>query len=105
MLSGTGQVSRDCSDDEVAIWMDVIAAWKVDEQRPKQLVKLIKQGIPEALRVEVWQRLCNCDSSQDMIDNYKLLITKVNKTISLYSSEIHWKKIVLIQIINIAGEQ
>jgi P2-related tail formation protein len=77
MLSGTGEVSKDCSADELASWAEVLDSWQVNEQRPKLLVKLAKQGIPEALRGEVWQRLSNCDNSQEMMDRYRMLITKV----------------------------
>ncbi|XP_011506211.1 PREDICTED: rab GTPase-activating protein 1-like isoform X2 [Ceratosolen solmsi marchali] len=76
MLSGTGEVSKDCSADELASWAEVLDSWQVNEQRPKLLVKLTKQGIPEALRGEVWQRLSNCDNSQEMMDRYRMLITK-----------------------------
>lgn len=67
MLSGTGEVSKDCSADELASWAEVLDSWQVNEQRPKLLIKLTKQGIPEALRGEVWQRLSNCDNSQEMM--------------------------------------
>lgn len=76
MLSGTGEVSKDCSADELANWQEVIDSWQINQQRPKLLVKLARQGIPEALRGEVWQRLSNCDNSQDMMDKYRILITK-----------------------------
>lgn len=78
MLSGTGEVSKDCSADELASWAEVLDSWQFNEQRPKLLIKLTKQGIPEALRGEVWQRLSNCDNSQEMMDKYRLLITKVS---------------------------
>lgn len=78
MLSGTGEVSKDCSADELASWAEVLDSWQVNEQRPKLLIKLAKQGIPEALRGEVWQRLSNCDNSQEMMDKYRMLITKVS---------------------------
>lgn len=78
MLSGTGEVSKDCSADELASWAEVLDSWQVNEQRPKLLIKLTKQGIPEALRGEVWQRLSNCDNSQEMMDKYRMLITKVS---------------------------
>ncbi|XP_003699843.1 GTPase activating protein and centrosome-associated isoform X2 [Megachile rotundata] len=76
MLSGTGEVSKDCSADELASWAEVLDSWQVNEQRPKLLIKLTKQGIPEALRGEVWQRLSNCNNSQEMMDKYRTLITK-----------------------------
>lgn len=78
MLSGTGEVSKDCSAGELASWGEVLDSWQINDQRPKLLIKLTKQGIPEALRGEVWQRLSNCDNSQEMMDKYRTLITKVN---------------------------
>ncbi|XP_025155912.1 rab GTPase-activating protein 1-like isoform X5 [Harpegnathos saltator] len=89
MLSGTGEVSKDCSADELASWAEVLDSWQVNEQRPKLLVKLAKQGIPEALRGEVWQRLSNCDSSQEMMDKYRMLITKESSCESVILRDIN----------------
>ncbi|XP_012282451.1 rab GTPase-activating protein 1-like isoform X3 [Orussus abietinus] len=89
MLSGTGEVSKDCSADELASWAEVLDSWQVNEQRPKLLVKLTKQGIPEALRGEVWQRLSNCDNSQDMMDKYRTLITKESSCESVILRDIN----------------
>ncbi|XP_044593571.1 rab GTPase-activating protein 1-like isoform X2 [Cotesia glomerata] len=77
MLSGTGEVSKDCSADELASWSEVLEFW-TGKHRPKLLVKLTRAGIPEALRGEVWQRLTDtcCDNSQEMMDRYRVLITK-----------------------------
>ncbi|XP_008551908.1 rab GTPase-activating protein 1-like isoform X1 [Microplitis demolitor] len=75
MLSGTGEVSKDCSADELASWSEVLDSWQ-GKHRPKLLIKLTRAGIPEALRGEVWQRLSCCDNSQEMMDKYRVLITK-----------------------------
>ncbi|XP_043253805.1 rab GTPase-activating protein 1-like [Colletes gigas] len=89
MLSGTGEVSKDCSADELANWAEVLISWLVNEQRPKLLIKLTKQGIPEALRGEVWQRLSNCDNSKEMMDKYKTLITKESSCESVILRDIN----------------
>ncbi|XP_029164437.1 rab GTPase-activating protein 1-like isoform X1 [Nylanderia fulva] len=89
MLSGTGEVSKDCSADELASWAEVLDSWQVNEQRPKLLIKLTKQGIPEALRGEVWQRLSNCDNSQEMMDKYRMLITKESSCESVILRDIN----------------
>lgn len=77
MLSGTGEVSKDCSKTELDSWAEVLARWSVTSQHPRQLSTLVKQGIPEALRGEVWQRLAQCDQDNSLMDTYRILITKV----------------------------
>lgn len=77
LLSGTGLVSKDCSEDVLESWADVLNRWKTTKQKPKQLAGLVKMGIPEALRGEVWQRLAGIDENTQMMETYRLLITKV----------------------------
>ncbi|XP_017786664.1 PREDICTED: rab GTPase-activating protein 1-like [Nicrophorus vespilloides] len=76
LLSGTGLVSKDCSEDVLENWADVLNKWKATRQRPKQLSGLVKMGIPEALRGEVWQRLAGTEENIQMMETYRILITK-----------------------------
>ncbi|XP_044261828.1 rab GTPase-activating protein 1-like isoform X1 [Tribolium madens] len=76
LLSGTGLVSKDCSEDVLESWADVLTRWKSTKQPPKQLASLVRTGIPEALRGEVWQRLAGVEEDTEMMENYRLLITK-----------------------------
>lgn len=83
MLSGTGEVSKDCSIIELESWGDVLPRWKRGEERPRQLTALVQNGIPEALRCEVWQRLAGCENDRAMMDNFRILITKVSVSLFL----------------------
>lgn len=78
LLSGTGLVSKDCSEDVLENWADVLNRWKSTKQKPKQLASLVRLGIPEALRGEVWQRLAGVEENNEMMENYRVLITKVS---------------------------
>jgi hypothetical protein len=62
---------------ELESWADVLARWTSTKQRPRQLASLVRGGIPEALRGEVWQRLAGCENDTTMMDTYRILITKV----------------------------
>lgn len=78
LLSGTGEVSKDCPEDELSSWADVLARWRANNAKPRQLNSLVKQGIPEALRGEVWQRLAQSENDDATMDTYRILITQVS---------------------------
>lgn len=80
LASGTGEVSKDCSQDRLDSWAPVIQEWQSVGKRPKNLALLIRSGgIPEALRCQLWQKLAYTDNRPDLTDKYRLLITKETK--------------------------
>lgn len=82
LLSGSGEVSKDCSKGELDQWKLVLPKWQdAPGQFPKGCSKLVKRGVPEALRGEVWQLLAGCSNDTNMMDNYRMLLTKVGNTV------------------------
>ena len=79
LLSGSGMVSKEITDENLLeAWHDVLKKWHQNlSQRPKQVHHLSRKGIPEALRGEVWQLLTGCQNSQELQEDYRILMTKV----------------------------
>lgn len=77
LLSGTGEVSKDCSQNTLDEWDPILREWD-GEKRPKNLAPLVRLGVPEALREKIWQKLANVEGKVEMNDMYKILITKVS---------------------------
>jgi len=55
IISGLGNVSKDCAQEELLDWSDLLARWRkvTWNERPRGLQSLVRKGIPEALRGEV----------------------------------------------------
>lgn len=86
LQSGSGIVSKDVTDENLLdSWRDVMARWHQNlRQRPKQVQSLVRKGIPEALRGEVWQLLAGCTDNTEMLEAYRILIAKVGLLSSFF---------------------
>ncbi|XP_047525640.1 rab GTPase-activating protein 1-like isoform X3 [Pieris napi] len=74
LLSGTGEVSKDCGEDVLENWAQVLRSWA--GPRPRALGPLVRAGVPEALRGEVWLRLADVDQNHKLMETYRTLISK-----------------------------
>ncbi|XP_052747498.1 rab GTPase-activating protein 1-like isoform X2 [Bicyclus anynana] len=74
LLSGTGEVSKDCGVDVLENWAQVLRSWI--GPRPRALNQLVRVGVPEALRGEVWLRLAGVDQNDKLMETYRTLISK-----------------------------
>lgn len=79
VMSGLGNVSKDCAAEELMDWSDILSKWRraTWSERPRGLQTLVRKGVPEALRGEVWQLLAGChDDEKSMNEAFRLLISK-----------------------------
>lgn len=80
LLSGTGEVSKDCSAGELEGWAQVLSRWRqagLEAGPPKALGPLVRAtGIPEALRGEVWQLLAGAAQDPQAAQAYRLLLAR-----------------------------
>jgi len=76
LLSGSGEVSKVWSEEEVSGWADVLLKWKDQQTRPSQLVQLVRKGVPDPMRGQIWQMLADVDHDPEILNNYSILVTK-----------------------------
>uniref|UniRef100_A0A1I8B929 Rab-GAP TBC domain-containing protein n=1 Tax=Meloidogyne hapla TaxID=6305 RepID=A0A1I8B929_MELHA len=91
LLSGSGEVCRDCSEDRLAAWNEMIDLWKqTPEQRPSGLNSLIHDGIPDVLRGEVWLLLARIGTVKaDLVQAYQMLLEKECPSEAIILRDIH----------------
>lgn len=89
LLSGSGDVQKDCSVEELGTWADLLAKWKDVTIRPRQLPGLVRKGIPEPVRGQVWQMMAGLKENDELLEDYKHLLKKESPTEQVIMWDIH----------------
>lgn len=88
--SGTGLVSKDCSASELIGWSEILPRWHNKlNQRPKGLNVLVRNGVPEPLRGEVWQLLAGAQQSSELMDKYRIYLMQSAPTEQIILRDVH----------------
>lgn len=83
--SGSGVVSKEVTDENLLeAWADALSRWHQNlVYKPRQVTQLVRKTIPQALRGEVWQLLSGCHDNEDLLESYRVLITKVRHKLEI----------------------
>lgn len=88
--SGTGVVSKECSASELIEWSEILPKWHSKlKQRPRGLDTLVRNGVPEPLRGEVWQLLSGAYECSELMDQYRILLTKPGPAEEIILRDVH----------------
>eukprot|EP00794_Sanderia_malayensis_P016013 gene16013-17630_t len=77
LLSGSGQIDQECTEEVLSGWSDVLLKWKDYQTRPKQLMQLVRKGVPDPMRGQIWQMLAVTEHDSEVLGNYTALANKV----------------------------
>uniref|UniRef100_A0A0N4Z4K9 PID domain-containing protein n=1 Tax=Parastrongyloides trichosuri TaxID=131310 RepID=A0A0N4Z4K9_PARTI len=90
LLSGSGHVNQECSEEVMKEWNIILEEWEKDlNNNPENLKILIKNGIPDILRGKVWQYITKVPLSPELSTSYYDLNDKQCPCDSVILRDIH----------------
>lgn len=90
LLSGSGHVNQECSEELLEEWNEILAKWELDlENKPENLDTLMRNGVPDVVRGKVWQYITKVPLTPDLSTKYFELIEKPCPCDSVILRDIH----------------
>ena len=65
LLSGSGAVQKECSEEELGSWADLLSKWKGVTPRPKQLPGLVRKVVIQLMLSFLRCHLLYCDDNNN----------------------------------------
>lgn len=65
LLSGSGAVHKECSEEELGSWADLLSKWKGVTPRPKQLPGLVRKVVIQLMLSFLRCHLLYCDDNNN----------------------------------------
>uniref|UniRef100_A0A0N5BD75 PID domain-containing protein n=1 Tax=Strongyloides papillosus TaxID=174720 RepID=A0A0N5BD75_STREA len=90
LLSGSGHVNQECSEELLEEWNGLLSRWEMDlENKPEELDTLMRNGVPDVVRGKVWQYITKVPLYPELSKKYFELIEKPCPCDSVILRDIH----------------
>jgi len=79
LLSGSGQVEQEHTEEELNNWSETLQKWKDLGKRPPKIERLVRKGVPDAIRGQIWLMMADIEDESELIKSYAYLTQKESR--------------------------